>query len=185
MRKRHAVPASLAALVVATQALPAQTPPNGDARVANALSAAPASVARAATVMTPSGEVLRQGDNGWVCMPDDPTVPNNAPMCLDAAWLSFIEALMSQRKPKVEAMGVGYMLQGDMPVSNTDPYATAPSPDNQWIADGPPHIMIVAPDPAVFDAFPTDPGNGGPWVMWKGTPYAHLMIPTSPRAMGR
>jgi hypothetical protein len=24
---------------------------------------------------------------------------------------------------------------------------------------------------------PTDSKNGGPWVMWAGTPYAHLMIP--------
>jgi hypothetical protein len=26
---------------------------------------------------------------------------------------------------------------------------------------------------------PTDPKSGGPWVMWKGTPYAHLMVPVS------
>jgi hypothetical protein len=23
----------------------------------------------------------------------------------------------------------------------------------------------------------TDPWNGGPYVMWKGTPYAHIMVP--------
>jgi hypothetical protein len=23
--------------------------------------------------------------------------------------------------------------------------------------------------------------NGGPWVMWPGTPYAHLMIPIDSR----
>ena len=23
-----------------------------------------------------------------------------------------------------------------------------------------------------------DPENGGPYVMWKGTPYAHIMVPT-------
>ena len=26
-----------------------------------------------------------------------------------------------------------------------------------------------------------DPDNGGPYVMWKGTPYAHLMVPVGPR----
>jgi len=26
---------------------------------------------------------------------------------------------------------------------------------------------------------PTDPKSGGPWVMWKGTPYAHVMVPVS------
>ena len=25
----------------------------------------------------------------------------------------------------------------------------------------------------------TDPKNGGPWVMWKGTPYAHIMAPVT------
>ena len=24
-----------------------------------------------------------------------------------------------------------------------------------------------------------DPKSGGPWVMWKGTPYAHLMVRVS------
>ena len=28
-----------------------------------------------------------------------------------------------------------------------------------------------------FIGLPTNPGSTGPWVMWKGTPYAHLMIP--------
>ena len=28
-----------------------------------------------------------------------------------------------------------------------------------------------------LDALPTDPNNGGPWVMWKGTKYAHIMVP--------
>ena len=27
----------------------------------------------------------------------------------------------------------------------------------------------------------TDPHNGGPYVMWKGTPYAHIMIPVADR----
>jgi hypothetical protein len=26
-------------------------------------------------------------------------------------------------------------------------------------------------------SLPTDPNNGGPWVMWKGTKYAHIMVP--------
>ena len=29
---------------------------------------------------------------------------------------------------------------------------------------------------------PTDPHSGGPWVMWRGTPYAHLMVPTAAMA---
>jgi hypothetical protein len=40
--------------------------------------------------------------------------------------------------------------------------------------------MVIVPDPAQLDALPTDPQNGGPWVMWKGTKYAHIMMPTAP-----
>jgi hypothetical protein len=27
---------------------------------------------------------------------------------------------------------------------------------------------------------PIDPWNGGPWAMWKGTKYAHIMMPILP-----
>jgi hypothetical protein len=40
-------------------------------------------------------------------------------------------------------------------------------------------MMVAVPDPQQLDAFPTDPRSGGPWVMWKGTKYAHLMVPTA------
>ena len=152
-----------------------------EALIGNALSAAPPAVAAHAAVALPTGEVLREGTNGYTCMPDDPAVPNNAPMCLDAAWAELIDAWMNRRQPRVTQMGISYMLQGDMPVSNVDPFATAPSPDNAWIQAGPPHLMIVTPDPATLEGLSTDPENGGPWVMWKGTPYAHLMVPTVPR----
>jgi len=154
--------------------------PDREALIRNALSAAPLSVAEHAAVMLPSGEELRAGTNGYVCMPDDPAVPNNAPMCLDAPWLELIDAWMNRRQPKVTGMGISYMLQGDMPVSNVDPFATAPTPQNAWIQAGPPHIMIVTPDLASLDVISTDPANGGPWVMWKGTPYAHIMVPAVP-----
>jgi hypothetical protein len=37
--------------------------------------------------------------------------------------------------------------------------------------------MLLVPggfDPAVFT---TDHRSGGPYTMWAGTPYAHLMVP--------
>jgi hypothetical protein len=152
-----------------------------EALIHNALSAAPPSVAAHAAVALPTGETLREGTNGYTCMPDDPGVPNNAPMCLDAPWFELIDAWMNRRQPQVTQMGIAYMLQGDMPVSNVDPFATGPAPGNAWIAEGPPHLMIVTPDPTMLEGISTDPANGGPWVMWKGTPYAHLMVPTVPR----
>jgi hypothetical protein len=154
----------------------------GDAAlVGNALSAAPASVAAGATVMGHDGRVLRRGTSDWVCMPDMPDVPNDTPMCLDAPWRAFIDAWVNKRPPSVTRVGFGYMLQGDMPVSNTDPFATAPTAANEWIPSGDPHVMVLLPDARLLEGLPTDPKSGGPFVMWKGTPYAHVMVPT-PRA---
>jgi hypothetical protein len=78
--------------------------------------------------------------------------------------------------PPVKTMGIGYMLLGDKGASNTDPFATGPTADNHWVVS-PPHIMLLLPDAKALDAMPTDPRTGGAWVMWKGTKYAHVMVP--------
>lgn len=151
---------------------PAQNTP--DEKIKLALSAAPADVAQNATVVEPGEDgqmkTLRPGTNGWVCMPA-PEV-----MCLDKAWQGWADAWMNKKPVKVDRVGVAYMLQGDYGVSNTDPYATEPTSTNQWVQTGA-HIMLLVPDNAALDALPTDPYGGGPYVMWKGTPYAHVMIP--------
>ena len=178
---------ALACLLFSLPAQPAlaqptqSAPPNRQALVASALSAAPPEVAARAAVMDMQQHLLRAGSNGYTCFPDDPDVPNNAPMCLDATWAEVIDAWMHHRAPVITTLGISYMLQGDVPVSNTDPFATAPTAENEWIQSGVPHIMIVLPDQRLIEGLPTDPANGGPWVMWKGTPYAHVMIPTVPR----
>ena len=41
--------------------------------------------------------------------------------------------------------------------------------------------MLLLPDARALDGLSTDPTSGEPFVMWKGTPYAHLMIPTTAR----
>lgn len=175
---------SVLALGTAPSTLAAQAP--ADAKlVANALSAAPAGVAKGATVMGHDGRTLKKGTSDWVCMPDMPDVPNDTPMCLDAPWRGFIDAWMKQKTPVVKQLAFGYMLQGDMPVSNTDPFAKAPTSSNQWIQSGEPHVMVLVPDVKMLDALPTDPKNGGPFVMWKGTPYAHVMVPVTKAPTGR
>jgi hypothetical protein len=158
-------------------------------KIANAMSAAPAEISRNAAIMDWSDKEggqpkqLRAGTNGWVCFPNSPMEFGGAsvddPMCLDKQWQAWGDAWMSKAQPKVTGTGVAYMLKGDRGASNTDPFATGPTPTNDWIVS-PPHIMVLYEDLKLLDAFPTDPKSGGPWVMWKGTPYAHLMVPVSP-----
>ena len=39
--------------------------------------------------------------------------------------------------------------------------------------------MVLVPDARLREGISTDPTNGGPLVMWKGTPHAHIMVPTT------
>ena len=156
-----------------------QTPSAEQDPVANARSAAPASISADAPVVDLQGNVLAEGSGPYKCIPDDPQTPGDSPMCLDEPWMSFLQAWSKKQKPVVKKVGIGYMLQGDFPGSNTDPFATGPTPDNQWIEDAGPHLMVVVPDPAALQGLTTDPKTGGPWVMWAGTPYAHIMIPVA------
>ena len=55
--------------------------------IASALSAAPPSVSKDATIMAvgPDGKLrtLREGQGAFTCVPDDPSTPGNDPMCLE------------------------------------------------------------------------------------------------------
>jgi hypothetical protein len=141
-----------------------------------ALSAAPPELAANASVQDWDGNVLKRGSNGFTCLPTPPGVPGNAPMCLDAVWLEWAKAWESKTAPMLSGTGTGYMLAGDAGASNTDPFAHEDTGDNDWVVSGP-HVMVIVPDPKVLDNVTTDYTKGVPWVMWKGTPYAHIMVP--------
>ena len=155
----RAVPAGM---LVGLLSLPAAAQDRAqDARIASALSAAPEGVAARATVREWGSEaVLRAGDNAYTCFP---SMPGDArPMCLDEPWIQFIEAFLARKQPPpVGHIAVGYWLQGA-------------STDGEDF-DGEPHIALLAPR-AVIDSLPDEPSNGAPWVMWKGTPFEHVMI---------
>lgn len=185
-RLPRATPAGRAALAVATLlALAALGPRTAAAQssagsatadvVAHSLRAAPAAIALGAGVMDWEGNELKPSANGWVCYPSPPTVDAGA-MCLDEAWAAWARAYANHEAVEIDRVGIAYMLQGDGGASNIDPYAEGPTPDNQWVRGGP-HLMIIVPDPADLEGVPTDPNSGGPFVMWKGTPYAHIMVP--------
>ena len=147
------------------------------AEAAAAESAAPASLSKHATILDRDGHVVRIGSNGWICLPDDPNTAGTDSICMDESWRTFMDALKNKKKPTYTQVGIAYMLQGDRPVSNTDPYATEPKPGDDWVDQLGAHIMVLVPDADTLKSVPTNPRNGGPWIMWAGTPYAHLMIP--------
>lgn len=170
----------IGALAVAAFLLPAagSAGDNSDA-IADALSAAWPGMAESATVVDWEGNVLREGSNGYTCFPTPPMLSGTAPMCMDGEWMEWADAWSNKKEFTADKLGISYMLVGDEGASNIDPFAEGPTDDNEWVVEGP-HLMIIVP-PELLEGFPTDPDNGGPYVMWKGTPYAHLMVPVGAR----
>ena len=172
--------AAFAALLVLTSTAVAQ-----DEAIKSAMSAGPPSISADATIMDWGMNVLKEGTNDWVCLPDRPDTEGTDPWCVEGPWMSFLQAFVNGEEPQIERIGFAYMLQGDAAVSNSDPTATEPTGEDDWVTGLGAHIMIVVPDPALLEGISTDHRNGGPWVMWPNTPYAHLMVPTEDRWAGK
>ena len=152
--------------------------------VASAESAAPGSIARNAAVVTVDAKgamtELRKGSNGWTCMPDAPDTPGPDPMCFDKNAAQWVQAWVGHKPPPANVVGLMYMLEGGTDASNTDPYAKQPTADNDWVKTGP-HVMVVG-SKDILAGHPSGgkPDTSVPYVMWAGTPYAHLMVPVKP-----
>jgi len=172
----------LAALVcIATQGLSAQSKPETkEVKIARALSAAPENVAKAAKVVdrddNGSETVLREGTNGFTCFPGHPGVVGDAPYCANQPALRWEKDLMILKsKPTNTEPGIVYMLQGGTDWSASDPNATSGTPIKE-----PPHWRVLWPFDPQTSGFSTDPKPTGTWIMWAGTPWAHLMINQKP-----
>ena len=146
-------------------------------QIKSAMSAAPPSISANAKVIDWNFNTLREGNNGWTCLPDRPDTPGNDPWCVNEPWLNFLNAYVKKEKPTYTQIGFAYMLMGDSPVSNSDPYATEPTGKEDWVTDLGPHLMMLIPNRDRLKNISTDHLNGGPWIMWPDTPYAHIMIP--------
>lgn len=151
-----------------------------DDPIQSAEAAAPASIAHDAAIIVPDAagaiKTLRNGTNGWTCMPDNPQTPGKDPMCMDANAMKWAEAWMGHKTPPANNVGLMYMLQGGSDASNTDPWGKEPA-DGKWVETGP-HVMVVGAESLnkLYPATPT-PDTTKPYVMFGGTPYAHLMVP--------
>ena len=170
------------AFLVMPAAAPAQNATNDEDIIKSAEAAAPAAVAQNATIIAMDEQMnvrtVREGTNGFTCMPDNPHSPGTDPMCLDKAGMEWAQAWMSKQNPPEGRVGFGYMLAGGSDASNTDPHATEPASGADWVDTGP-HIMIFNPGELAKD-YPQQadkPDTKAPYVMWAGTPYEHLMIP--------
>ena len=146
-----------------------------------AMSAAPANVSGKATIMAADGAILKEGSNGWVCMPGSPPNENVNPMCVNPAWQNWLQEYMKavngeayEYNSESASFGVSYMLVGDIAGDNNEPFNQDKS-KGVWVAERP-HLMLLLPA-SMMDDLPKDPYAGGPYVMWEGNDFVHVMVP--------
>ena len=150
--------------------------------------AAPDFIGDFATVIGSDGKVLKEGRNGWTClaftanMMGDSMDPRMAtPACMDSNAMAWANAYMNQEVPKLKNDGWAWMIHGDTGADNFRAFSEgdkAGTDPEDWIESGA-HLMLMPKDPSSLDNTTTDFTTGSPYVMFKGTPYVHLMIPVS------
>lgn len=166
----------------ANQAAVSNAPASDEDLIRTAMSVAPEAIAREAAVVVrnPDGSerTLRQGTNGWTCIPDLSWTPGTDPVCRDQATMRWVQALVSRQAPPKDATGISYISAGN-DASNVDPYARRPAPGDQWIRSAGPRLKIVGIPMEQLKNHPSgrNPDTTKPYVMWAGTKYAHLMVP--------
>jgi hypothetical protein len=147
-----------------------------EVRVARAMSAGPIDVAKSARIVDTDAHgntvVLREGNNGFTCMPGNPKVVGEPPMCVDAPSMQwFADAKAHKPKPTNTVPGITYMLAGATQRSDSDPHDMTSMP----IEVGP-HWMIMWPFDPKTTGLPATHRPTGAYVMYAGSPYAHLHI---------
>lgn len=160
----------------------------GDAQyVKIAESGAPAAISSKAAITRLDAKgnatTVRTGTNGFTCIVGVPGDPD-APFCGDQnAYTWIVSAASGQPKPTNAAPGIAYMAQGGMHHETPTRDVVMMAGANTHPVKEPPHWMLMwAFDPAA-SGLPTKENSGGVYIMFAGTPYAHLMIYQNPNAI--
>jgi hypothetical protein len=146
------------------------------AKTTRALSAGPTEVTKGARIVDTDAQgkttVLREGSNGFTCMPGNPKVVGEPPLCADAASLQWFADFKAHKpKPTNTVPGITYMLAGATQRSDSDPYDQTSEP----MTIGP-HWMIMWPFDPKTSGLPAAYKPTGTFIMWAGTPYAHVHV---------
>jgi hypothetical protein len=152
-----------------------------------AQSAAPPHISKDATVMLPGddGKLVeaKKGTNGFTCIPSVNMRPEPDPMCFDAAVGQWVDALMNKKeKPDNTVPGIAYMARGGFHWEKDGKILMNEEPGTKLVKE-PPHWMLMWPFDSKDSKLPTLPNPSGAYVMFDGTPFAHLMVYQDPNKM--
>jgi hypothetical protein len=153
-----------------------RSPESAQERINRALSAGPASITANATVVDIDAEggvhVLRPGTNDFTCMPGDPSGVGKPAMCADKVAMQWNKDFEQHKaRPSTTVPGIEYMLAGATQRSDSDPFDQTSPP----IQIGP-HWMILWPFDPRTSGLATTHKPTGAYIMWAGTPWAHVHI---------
>ena len=158
-----------------------------DEQIALALSGAPPHIAKDAAVMAPGDDgkmvEIKKGTNGFTCIPSVENLPEPDPMCMDAAVKQWVSDLINGApKPGNTVPGIAYMARGGNHWEKDGKVLMKQEPGAKLVKE-PPHWMLMWPFESEAEKLPTIPNASGVYVMFDGTPYAHLMVYQDPMKM--
>ncbi|MEO6079728.1 MAG: hypothetical protein ABIQ86_08130 [Steroidobacteraceae bacterium] len=141
-----------------------------EAQIARAIAAGPKHVTDSARIMGSDEQgqkiVLREGSNGFTCVPGNPKVAGHPASCSNQAaqqWSADLAA--GKPSPTNTTAGFIYMQAG----------ATLRSASGETVEIGPQWMIIWPFDPQATGLSATEKDTGA-YILWSGTPYAHLHI---------
>ena len=164
--------------------------PSKDKLIKQALSAAPRSISKDAAVMLPGEggalETAKTGTNGFTCFPDVDGQEIPDPVCADENATQWIMDLVAKKdKPTNTMPGVAYMAKGGWHWEKDGKIIMNKDEPGARRVKEPPHWMIFWAFDASRTMLPAVPRKFGAYVMFDGTPYAHLMIYQDPNTIGK
>jgi hypothetical protein len=149
-----------------------------------AQSGAPPHISKDATIMVygEDGKLVetKKGTNGFTCIPSIENAPEPDPVCMDQAVQQWANDFLSGApKPTNTVPGIAYMAKGGYHWMKDGKSLMKEEPGAKLVKE-PAHWMIMWPFEAEAAKLPIQPNPGGAWIMFEGTPYAHLMIYQDP-----
>ncbi len=192
--QRFMAAAALSLLASPVTAQMAHPPGMSHAQVAAAASAGgPSFVSDAATIAwidsAANLHVMRQGTNGFTCVIAVPD-PFAGPICGDQNAAAWLLAMLrgAPQPPAMTSPGIAYMARGgshyEDPQGNVvmehdrSPHAAT----SRRVTEGP-HWMLIWPFDPATSGLPTRENASGVYIMFAGTPWAHLMVYQDPNQL--
>ena len=182
------------ALLTASQVQAQSALPTVEQQIAGAVLPMPEGMRAAATVLgyREAGKltVIRQGTNGMICLADSPAVPTFHVACDHESLDPFMARGRSARaegvpEQQVDTVRFKEIAEGKLKMPS-QPAALwqLSGPEGSWnpvtnevTGARPPLYVVYIPNATeASTGLPARPARGLPWIMFPGTPKAHIMF---------